>query len=54
MAWSEVHDAFQEAYPGRWAVQVFPPRDRLVDGKAVYHLFVLPEAPQGLDLREAG
>lgn len=51
LAWSEVWEAFAAAYPGRWAVQVFPPRERLLDGKAVYHLFVLPEKPDGLDLR---
>jgi len=30
---------------------VFPPADRLVNGKAVYHLFVLGGEPTGLDLR---
>ena len=51
LGWSEVWEAFVAAYPGRWAVQVFPPADRLVDGKAVYHLWVLPGEPAGLDLR---
>lgn len=53
MNWREVCDAFNAAYPGAWAVQVFPPAERIVDGKSVYHLFVLPEGaqPEGLDLR---
>ena len=50
LAWSEVWDAFSKAYPGKWAVQCFPPADRLVDGKAVYHLYVLAGVPHGLDL----
>ena len=51
MSWREVWDAFSERYPGRWAVQCFPPADQLVDGKAVYHLFVLGGEPVGLNIR---
>ena len=51
LSWSEVWAAFADAYPGRWAVQVFPPAPELVDGKAVYHLWVLDEEPKGLNLR---
>lgn len=52
LGWREVWNAFAAAYPGRWAVQVFPPAGSLVDGKSVYHLFVMPEgaAPEGLNL----
>lgn len=50
LTWREVWDAFTAAYPGRWAVQVFPPAGRLIDGKAVYHLFVCEGEPRGLDL----
>lgn len=52
--WSEVWRKFSETYPGRWAVQCFPPAEDLVDAKAVYHLFVLDEgqAPAGLDIRK--
>jgi len=50
LSWREVWEAFARTYPGRWAVQVFPPADRLIDGKAVYHLFVLDGKPEGLDL----
>ena len=51
LTWSEIWQAFTEQYPGQWAVQVFPPADRLVNGKNVYHLFMLPGKPYGLDLR---
>lgn len=51
LLWSEVWEAFTAAYPGKWAVQVFPPGSHLVDGKAVYHLWVLPGEPEGLSLR---
>jgi hypothetical protein len=51
LGWREVWERFASAYPGRWAVQCFPPADRLVDGKAMYHLFVLDCEPGGLDIR---
>ena len=51
LLWREVWDAFSGAYPNRWAVQVFPPADRLLDAKAVNHLFVLDCEPTGMDLR---
>jgi hypothetical protein len=46
-----VWERFAAAYPGQWAVQMFPPADQLVDGKAVYHLFVCDEPPAGLNIR---
>lgn len=51
LSWSAVWEAFTERYPGRWAVQVFPPAEHLVDGKNVYHLWVLEAEPHGLNLR---
>lgn len=51
LSWSEVWGAFVKEYPGRWAVQVFPPEGSLVDGKPVYHLFVLDGEPAGLNLK---
>ena len=51
LSWREVWDAFSAAYPGRWAVQVFPPTESLLDAKCVYHLFVLDREPEGLNLR---
>ena len=50
MAWSEVHDSFSERYPGRWAVQVFPPSQSLLNTANRYHLWVLDHAPLGLDI----
>lgn len=50
LGWTEVWEAFAERYPGKWAVQVFPPKDQIIDGKAVYHLFVLDGEPAGLNL----
>ena len=51
LAWREVWECFAAAYPGKWAVQVFPPREELVDGKAVYHLFVADEPLDELNIR---
>lgn len=51
LAWREVWDRFAEAYPGKWAVQVFPPAEQLLDQKACYHLFVLDGEPMGLNIR---
>jgi hypothetical protein len=51
LSWTEVWEAFSAAYPGKWAVQCFPPADQLVDGKAVYHLWVCDVPPWGLNIR---
>jgi len=51
LSWSECWEAFSQAYPGKWAVQMFPPADQLVDGKCMYHLFVLDGEPEGLNIR---
>lgn len=51
LPWREVWDAFAARYPGKWAVQIFPPEAALVDGKNVYHLWVMDREPQGLNLR---
>ena len=52
LGWSEVWEAFAEKYPGQWALECYPPRNELVDGKNVYHLFVLDVEPQGLNIRK--
>lgn len=52
LGWREVWEKFAKSYPGRWAVQCFPPADKLVDGKAVYHLFVCDTPPTGLDIKQ--
>lgn len=56
LCWREVWQAFADAYPGRWAVECFPPADRLVDEANVYHLFMPDRPPEGLDIcpRPAG
>lgn len=53
LTWRQVWDRFAAEYPGRWAVQAFPPADQLVDGKPVYHLWVLEPGvvPEGLNIR---
>lgn len=50
--WREVWEAFAAKYPDCWAVQCFPPANHLVDGKAVYHLFVCEQAPEGLNIKQ--
>lgn len=56
LGWREVWERFAAEFPGQWAVQCFPPADQLVDGKSVYHLFVLPAGtePAGLNIKTAG
>jgi hypothetical protein len=51
LSWSEVWEAFAARYPGRWAVQFFPPAEELVDERNLYHLFVLEEAPRGVNVK---
>ena len=50
LTWSEVWEAFSGRYPGHWAVQCFPPAERLVDDTNIYHLWVLDDPPAGLDI----
>lgn len=50
MGFREVYDAFTDRYPGRWAVQLLPPVERLFDSVNRYHLHVLDREPAGLDL----
>lgn len=50
MSFTEVWEAFDEAYPGRYAVQLFPPRAHLFDQANKYHLHVLDHEPAGLDI----
>lgn len=53
MSWREVWETFQNVYPGRWAIEMFPPESELVDEANVYHLFMLPEGdePAGVNIR---
>ena len=50
MGWEELWGVFVERYPGKWAVQAFPPPAALFNGANKYHLYVLDEAPVELDL----
>jgi len=50
--WTEIWQEFVRRYPNRWAVQWFPPAEQVVDSKAVYHLFVCENCPDGFNLRE--
>jgi hypothetical protein len=50
MGWEELHRVFTQRYPGKWAVQVFPPLEHTYNGANKYHLLVLDEAPSELDL----
>jgi hypothetical protein len=50
MPWTEAWETFSAAYPGRWAVQFFPPAEELVDEVNAYHLFVLEDPPRGVNI----
>ena len=50
MGWEEIHRVFAARYPGKWAVQAFPPPGEVFNGAHKYHLYVLDEAPRELDL----
>lgn len=50
MSWRQVWDTFAAAYPGSWAIEVYPPEAHLVDDTNVYHLFILPEGLAGTGL----
>lgn len=50
LSWSEVWSTFNDRYPGKFAVQIFPPEDELVDEQNIYHLFVLEDRPRGFSV----
>lgn len=50
MGFRELWEVFAYFFPERWAVQSFPPPDRLLDQANKYHLFVYAQAPEGIDL----
>lgn len=51
MSWTEVWEAFASMYPGKWAVQFFPPSHELVDEVNYYHLYVLDEDPVNVSIK---
>lgn len=55
--WAEKQRIKDTLFGARWAVECFPPRDRLVDGADAYHLWVLPRGaawPYDLKADEEG
>jgi len=52
MGFRELWEVFAHFFPGKWAVQSFPPPEHLLDQANKYHLFVYDTAPDGLDLGE--
>ena len=51
LSWTEVWECFSRSFPGRWAVQAFPPEEDLVDEVNMYHLFVLECEPYGFNIK---
>ena len=41
LSWTEIWQAIHDIYPNRWAIQLFPPAQDLIDDAAVYHLWLL-------------
>jgi hypothetical protein len=50
MGFRELWELFAELYPGRWAVQVFPPVEQFIDQVNKYHLYVLEQEPEAFNL----
>lgn len=42
LSWLQVWQAFIAVYPGRWAMELYPPAGDLVNDAHVYHLWLLP------------
>lgn len=45
MGWEAIWKAFTEVFPGRWAVEIYPPERCLVNEENQYHLALLAEEP---------
>jgi hypothetical protein len=50
MGYRELWSVVQQLYPGKWAVQSFPPWDKLIDQANKYHVLVFERTPEGFDL----
>jgi hypothetical protein len=51
MLWREVYDTLRAVYPDGWAVEFYPPPDRLVDEANISHLYLLDGVvPAGVDI----
>ncbi|MAU00685.1 MAG: hypothetical protein CL608_26370 [Anaerolineaceae bacterium] len=49
LSWLQVWQAFTDVYPNRWAIELYPPAEELVNDTHVYHLWMLPEGWMPLD-----
>jgi hypothetical protein len=52
LSWRQAWEVFRRGYPGRWAVQFFPPDGELVDEEDIFHLYVLVSVPAGVNIRK--
>jgi hypothetical protein len=50
LTWDEVWATFADAYPGRWAIEMYPPAEAVINERNIYHLFVLENFPRGFDM----
>ena len=50
VGWRELWEAFAERYPDQWAIQLFPPANELINEANVYHLWVLDDVPENLNI----
>jgi hypothetical protein len=53
LSWRQAWEVFRERYPGRWAVQFFPPAGDLVDDEDIFHLYVLDFVPAGVNIKRS-
>jgi len=42
LSWLQVWQTFTEVYPDRWAIELYPPAEELVNDEHVHHLWMLP------------
>lgn len=52
MGWRELWEVFSSRYPGKWACQMLPPDNLMIDQANKYHLFIFDKAPVGMNLCE--
>jgi hypothetical protein len=50
LSWRQAWEVFNASYPGKWAVQFFPPAGDLVDDEDIFHLFVIDHVPAGVNI----
>ena len=54
--WVQVWQAFTDVYPDRWAIELYPPAEELINDAHVYHLWLLPEGwrpPSSMNLGQS-